>query len=506
MSVELIIDNEYEFFDNICSLEPTKFDLGLKSYVYHDRTLADILVDTISISKAIEHAIICKSEFNGKPLYNALEDKINKLPAKGTDEYIEELQSIAIDVVNNIEWVRITFRDNEKIKTFIEQNEYLHTKKIILPEYLTILDYEKAESLLKEYNFIKDNIYVLMDNNSGYVKIEDAYKAIKKVREIALEAINLNMSPAEQTMFIYDQIRKRTYKEENENEDKNISRDLVNVLNDDSDSIVCLGYSNIFNAILKYLKIKNEIVVLKHKDDDLGHTRNVVYLKDDKYNIDGIYYFDLAFDSNKQSDKYLSNYLNFAKTRKEIDDLDNNSYIDDKNTYYADNMITEAIQIIDSGDYELLEKNDMVKSLNYLAELLYDQILVSRMNLVPYSPYYGQFDEDEVKYVLRDINKKINNPISAETYLEILKNVHEKENKQELNAEENLYETFIRSKWKFKKHHYTIRELALKNVLDDNHYRGNKDEAYYDFIAYVSHNTNDDKYEKTMNSIIKNRK
>ena len=72
--------------------------------------------------------------------------------------------------------------------------------KIVLSDVITLDDYEKVENLIKEYDSIKDRIYVNFIFNNGYVSIEDAYKTIKIIKNKAEEILKLNMSPFENIM------------------------------------------------------------------------------------------------------------------------------------------------------------------------------------------------------------------------------------------------------------------------------------------------------------------
>lgn len=60
-------------------------------------------------------------------------------------------------------------------------------------------------------------------------------------------------------MYAYDILKKRLYKLDEENYYK--SSDVSSVLT--GDSIVCAGYSNVFNAILKCLNIKAAPLISK---------------------------------------------------------------------------------------------------------------------------------------------------------------------------------------------------------------------------------------------------
>ena len=98
----------------------------------------------------------------------------------------------------------------------------------------------------------------------------------------------------------------RLYKLDEENYYK--SSDVSSVLT--GDSIVCAGYSNVFNAILKCLNIKAAPLISK----EAKHQRSIIYVQDEKYNIDGVYVFDPTWDrrKNKEDKEYINRYNYFA--------------------------------------------------------------------------------------------------------------------------------------------------------------------------------------------------
>lgn len=502
MTVELVLDDEYEFFDNRCSIVPTIFDLGVKVCIDNDYTLSDFLENNEELEKALTNEVEFSIEYEREPLFESIEK-------------LSELQNNTSKVIDNIKWVRIAF-SNSNIKEYIDSHPYLLNKNIILPTRLTITDYDKASKLLDEYHDYKNHIYVLMDNNSNYVKLEDAYNTILKVKKIAEDTLKLGMSPMEEVMYVYDQVRSRIYKKEEDLKDHYKSCDLTEVLN--NDTIVCLGYANIFNAILNYLKIDNHIVSLSQTDGPFGHSRDIAYIKDDKYGIDGVYYFDPTFDSQKtnNSNNYLNTYRHFAKTKAEMDALDEGKYIDNKFEYYNLNMGEEVKEIFDTGDYEMLEKNNMVKSINYMSNIVNGSYLIGRMNLLPISPYYGQFDKNAILDGLDNILNKFQQPISAETYIDILRNVRKKEYYQDAVTypyeAEDLYQTYRRSKWHFSKHYYSEKEKLLMEILGNKYKRNKEEEDTLDFIYYfqgeegMNREMAEVKLTKSLNIFNKNRK
>lgn len=113
----------------------------------------------------------------------------------------------------------------------------------------------------------------------------------------------LNLSPFEQFLCLYNESTNRVYNEEKENESWITSRSIVGINN--SNNIVCAGYANWLKAMCTYLQNPNIKCISLPVDyfvKDVykaSHKVNMVYIKDEKYGIDGLYYADSCWDSKK---------------------------------------------------------------------------------------------------------------------------------------------------------------------------------------------------------------
>lgn len=188
---------------------------------------------------------------------------------------------------------------------FIKNNDLDHFKKIevTLNEnmYSNICDLLKIEEL-------KDCTFKL-PNNSTYITYEELEETSTIIDNITKNIENL--SPLEQVMYLYDIVRDRVYEDDIEN--KSESRDLTKVLL--GSKIVCLGYANLFDTLLKKLNISSRIDLLINKKANTGHARNIVYIDDPKYNLKCLSVFDPTFDSKNEEDdiSFLESYMYFLK-------------------------------------------------------------------------------------------------------------------------------------------------------------------------------------------------
>ena len=179
---------------------------------------------------------------------------------------------------------------------------------------------------LNDYPTIKEqykhnsNIYFYIEGNTQPISITEFEKTYNIINNIVSKINKLNLSQLEQIMYVYDLVRDRVYTKELITEPPYISRDLTSVLL--GNRIVCVGFTKIFNQILQNLGItskKEHLINLNPNESN--HVRNIVYIKDKKYNIEGYYIFDLTLDCKDREfdNSYLNSYRYFAKTKKEID-------------------------------------------------------------------------------------------------------------------------------------------------------------------------------------------
>lgn len=135
---------------------------------------------------------------------------------------------------------------------------------------------------------------------------EKIVNANKKLDKIVEDIKSKNLSKLEQLFLAYNIITQKTYKEVAHNESLYTSREIYGVLN--SDTIVCVGYVEILKEIMARLGLGNDIqifsnkVKLPNKYKTEYHETCIIYIKDEKYNLDGYYYCDPTWDSRRDGD------------------------------------------------------------------------------------------------------------------------------------------------------------------------------------------------------------
>ena len=196
-----------------------------------------------------------------------------------------------------------------EISEFIDKNiDLLNEHNVLLPagDRGIALDRKVLDSKLGEYPNIR-NPYILLEGNVSGVVVEAARDTIDYIDGITEHVKSLELSPLEEIIYVYDQIRQREYSEELDGESYEKSRGLSDIIL--GNNIVCAGYSNLYITILKKLGHKIEEFPLDSLDGSKGHSRVIIKLDDDKYDIHGIFESDPTWASKSAEDPdYFDDY------------------------------------------------------------------------------------------------------------------------------------------------------------------------------------------------------
>ena len=166
--------------------------------------------------------------------------------------------------------------------------------------FIELEDFSKKQGL--EIGFVEDSVeYSLDETISAFIKCKSFAEYIK----------SLDASPFEKYLIIYRYLTSFVYKENKENPKS--ARRIISIMN--STDIVCVGYSKLLELLCKEAGIVCETQKLDVKQTKTGrigaHQNNIVYLKDEKYGIDGFYYVDSCWDSHKSNREPFLQY-NYA--------------------------------------------------------------------------------------------------------------------------------------------------------------------------------------------------
>lgn len=276
-----------------------------------------------------------------------------------------------------------------------------NAKVIISAQKISLISYKKLIEDFGVENINEFNVYIDYQKNNSPILISIVYKISCIINAVVEEINSYDLSPLEKIMFVYDRVKYRLY--EDDLDDINSSRDLDKVLN--GDKIVCAGYSNLFTAVLTSLGI-NSIPVI---DLNIKHQRSLAYIKDAKYNIDGVYAFDPTWDKRKSKDdiNYIDRYDYFLMP-----------LVRSMNSCYCE--ISELLELDKETILKIIDGKDMDSALKVLDRLNILFTLVDA-KYIPDDKYYVV--EEISKQYDQVIGKYYSSEISFEDFINLLYSV-----------------------------------------------------------------------------------
>ena len=248
-------------------------------------------------------------------------------------------------------------------------------------EPFKITDEVEINKLLNELNNTS-NIYLNLEGNNNEISIDDYKYTVEYINSIVKEIKEKELSTFEELIYLYDIVRDRYYISEEKNDDPYISRDLTKVIK--GKKIVCIGYSEIFNTIAKKLGFNAKKQLLHDTPKNEGHARNMVYVKDDKYNIDEILVFDPTTGCKiDETNNHFNKYSYCGRPNAFFE------YIDE---YFEEDLIDDEMEIL-KNVYKKLKENDFnLEPIEYMVvNSMYKQLLNKEFSII----YRFNLNEDK---------------------------------------------------------------------------------------------------------------
>ena len=223
--------------------------------------------------------------------------------------YIDKLSDIdSLPVVSNMEIICSFASEKDKDVPLVAYNlAQLKNKGCFVSFFIDVEKYNPSDKDIAFYKALHEALAkegISLKFSGGH---KDDYSLAELIKaDAALDAfikqINDSVySPFEKYILIYDYLSKRKYKEDGPSkEDNYLSRDIISVMN--SDYIVCEGFANLMDYLCQNVGIKCLCQGLKimHKGEEERHMNNLVKIDDDIYDIHGLYYSDVTWDSSAE--------------------------------------------------------------------------------------------------------------------------------------------------------------------------------------------------------------
>jgi len=236
--------------------------------------------------------------------------------------------------------------------------------------------------IVLEESFDKKDIGLYFDGGLEAYTLAETLFAQLQIDDIIEQINSTGASPFERYLMAYDFITSRVYKEYQQGSAK--SRDLIAVMN--GDNIVCVGYAKLMDRLCKGIGIESyyqPVRVYDGKGNDLGgHQNNIIYLKDDKYGIDGFYYSDACWDSVSKTGQHrrflnhclipLSDKDRFKDTRIEIGTYRRVKGIKLKSFYEPVPSKYDVARNFDKASYKMEFRREAAEALEFAESIVLD--------------------------------------------------------------------------------------------------------------------------------------
>lgn len=357
------------------------------------------------------------------------------------------LQKISDLIINE----PLTPNEIYNLKEYAPNLESLTFQKDGLLSFRTIIEHFKDSPIKIIFKLEKDKIYnlnelkeivkeypnIIVEYEYQEYPLQDYIKMEEHILKLIEPINNLNLTPLEKFIYVFN-VTKR-FREYKENDiDPMRARNLISLFENNNDTIVCVGYSVLLEELCLHLNIPNvkisaDIGFINESNEVNygGHARNLVYLKDDKYHIDGFYISDATWSNNYEYDSLVTALLTPNETTNlyriikngEISIISSQSYQEFLSLIYQDfktnscylfNRLIISITKLYPSFISILSSNKAYQEFN-------------SKSLPKTNDYYNLFiDEEFMKILYNFIKTKMNNIISGETLINASVNLQRK--------------------------------------------------------------------------------
>lgn len=328
----------------------------------------------------------------------------------------DTLESKIYDYISNKEIkcneVIVNSDSFERIKEIIEENNDFFKDKIIDIGIEVSFDKTGYKKIIDNFGY-KDNYRFLVNGNEGYITLNEFKKSLEILDEINEKFNKYKLSNLEKIMYAYDIVRDKKYKFNEKN--LTLSSDLSKVIT--GDTAICVGFSKFFKKILEDVNIPVKIIDIDSKNvEKFGHERTIIYVKDEKYNINGLFFFDPTWDSQTDKWDYINNYYFFMQNYKQIRQLD---LFFNYETKFKIDEIMEYISKSDKKFYYLLKRKNQKEKTQIINKLFEQNIdpksffkLICNVRKIEY------YEQDKYEFSLKQLLDTCNNFFTKKDIIE----------------------------------------------------------------------------------------
>jgi len=269
----------------------------------------------------------------------------------------EEEFNLLLKYIDNLELLNINMEDTNQIDNVINLIYKIEKKIGKKIQFINCITKNQTIETIEKLKFLEDDRIIKIWYEDGITdcSVDEFIIMRKNIDAIKKQIETKELSDFEKVIYIYDIVKKYKYNK-SEDDYSMDGRQLHKIFN--TKNIICSGYARIISEVLNELGIRAGIYKLITNNNEL-HARNLVHIKDEKYNINCIYSMEPTWESAIKEDYAYSLFLTPVTKLKEY--FPNESFRQDIDVLCGVKNINE-IELRDRISlYQFFENKDLTQ-------------------------------------------------------------------------------------------------------------------------------------------------
>ena len=249
----------------------------------------------------------------------------------------EEEFNKLLKYIDNIEILNIEMENTNQINNVIDLVYKLENKINKKISFINCITKNKTIKDIEKLKFLEEDRIIKIWYEDGITDctVNEFIIMRNNIDSIINDIQSKKLSNFEKIIYLYDIVKKYNYKK-SEDDYSMDGRQLHKIFN--TKNIICSGYARIVSQVLNEIGIQAGIYKLITNNNEL-HARNIVHIKDEKYNVNSIYSMEPTWESAIKEDyayslfltpiDKLKEYFPNETFRQDIDVLCGNKNIDE---------------------------------------------------------------------------------------------------------------------------------------------------------------------------------
>lgn len=264
---------------------------------------------------------------------------------------------LLLKYVDDLELLNINIENEKQINNVIDlvyKIEKRINKKI---QFINCITTNQTIEEIEKLKFLEDDRIIKIWYEDGITDctIDEFIIMRKNIDTIKGQVESKELSDFERVIYLYDIVKKYNYKKSQDDYSMD-GRQLHKIFN--TKNIICSGYARIVSQVLNELGIRAGIYKLITNNNEL-HARNLVHIKDEKYNINCIYSMEPTWESAIKEDYAYSLFLTPITKLKES--FPNEQFRQDIDVLCGEKTIEEIPLRDKISLYQFFENKDLTQ-------------------------------------------------------------------------------------------------------------------------------------------------